>query len=640
MYLPIVTAAFNVYMPFPKLCGFLSAAVLGLCSFGLTVSAADSDYNSPTQIDVSSVDTSTNYFPVSTILRTTGQTSQDFPANPQGGANVLVRRPADIYSNAINSGGVRYYTVDGLSDYTGDIVFTCTNKTANNNTYDYGATFRFSDENNNILPCEYYVDGSYVSGSVVRLFSDGLVHHYEMYIHCTSPLSRIIVNYTYNDTGFYWFVPSYPFGNTCLYKYSDTRTFTLNASLYQNGVFKTTLTQDFPDGDYRCRLIYCDLPAFVAPDSSSNADSSETKQEEGERLLLKLFSSYGVPSDDTDGEAAFDEYRQLLYEKLDSFGEWGYFQYQNVRSVVEGLVRAANVDILNGRSVMEYTREESENFGRYFVDSAPSSAPFGSLQDLYRITANFLGDSFYYNYASKVYLGSASASTKKGYVDTTIYTPFQIFDTSINSYLDFNNPFIYNFDFGTFYKAFGSSDDWPSDNIISFIYLIYDDSNICVSAFRLDVDVLQYVYDSIKSVGDIISRPWLPSLKDDSEFPLFDTSSTADDITRRELALYLSDLADIYYKNISSQLTNIYNMQRYNNNISNYNYYYDIVSADSYTDVAADYDFNITVDSGLGGGMALTKDFVTDIINDYRLENYLLLLLGVAAVSFILYGRK
>ena len=625
-------------MLLPKLCGFLSAAVLGLCSFCLTVSAADSDYNSPTQIDVSSVDTSVNYFPVSTILGSSGTLFQNFPANPSGGSNCLMKRPAEIYNNAFNVGGIRFYPpISGLTGYTGDLVFSCSNMTAKNNYHLYGATFKFADADFNILPCEYFIDGSVVSESAVRLLSDGHVHHYEMYIHCDRPLEHIIVNYDYDDTGFYWFAPSLPFGNTVLYKYSDSRTFTLNASLYRNGVFKTTLTQDFPEGDFRCKLIYCDLPSLVAPDCSSNADSSETKQEEGERLLLKLFSSHGVPADDTDIEAAFDEYRDLLFEKLTAVYDWGS---QNVRSVVEGLVRAANVDIHNGRAVLEYTREESENFGRYFVDSAPSSAPFGSLGDLQRIVANYLGDSFYYNYASKAYLGSASASTKKCYVDTTIYYPFQIFGSTINQYLDYNNPFVYNFDFGTFYKAFGNSPDWPSDNIISFIYLIYDDDNICVSAFRLDVDVLQYVYDSIRGVGDIISRPWLPSLKDDSGFPLLDTSSTADDITRRELALYLSDLADIYYKNISAQLTNIYNMQRYNSSISNYNYYYAVVPDSSYTDVLADYNFDISIDKGLGGGMSLTKEFVADIISDYRLENYLLLLLGVAAVSFVLYGRK
>ena len=74
--------------------------------------------------------------------------------------------------------------------------------------------------------------------------------------------------------------------------------------------------------------------------------------------------------------------------------------------------------------------------------------------------------------------------------------------------------------------------------------------------------------------------------------------------------------------------------------MSQYNYYYAVVPDSSYTDVLADYNFDISIDEGLGGGMALTKDFVTDIVNDYRLENYLLLLLGVAAVSFVLYGRK
>ena len=623
----------------------VAAVALGFFSFSLTASAADSDYNSPTQIEASSVDTSVNYFPVASILGTSGTNSNSFPPSPVGGGNVLMREPAAIYNGAINSGGIRYYTVDGLSNYTGDLVFTCSNFTAINHRYEYGAHFQFCDSNNNVLPCEYYVDGVLTSNTVfltpsVSLLSDGLVHHYEMYIHCTTPLQRIIVNYTFNDRGFYWRVPSYPFGNTCLFKYSESRTFTLNASLYQNGAFKTILTQDFPEGDYRCKLIYCDLPAMVSPDSSSTSDSSETKPEEGERLLLKLFSSHGVPADDTGAESAFDEYRELLFEKLDTFGEFSYTQYQNVRSVVEGLVRAANVDILNGRAVMEYTREESENFGRYFIDSAPASAPFGSLQDFQRIVANYLGDCFYYNYATKAYLGSAAATTKQAYVDTSIYYPYQIFDTTINQYLDFNNPFIYKFDFGTFYKAFGSSDDWPADNVISFVYLIYNDDDICVAAFRLDVDVYQYLYDSIHSVGDIISRPWLPSLKDDSSYPLLDVSSGADDITRRELALYLSDLADIYYKNISAQLTNIYNMQRYNSSISNYNYYYAITPDDSFTDVLADYNFDISIDEGLGGGMALTRDFVTDIINDYRLENYLLLLLGVAAVSFVLYGRK
>lgn len=618
------------------------------------------DFNTPRHVDISSVDTSTNYWshPVMYYMMAI---SSSFPQSPYSQAthNSYLIDEEYFYDHYLTtSGSSHYMPVSGLETYDGKLVLcitiqTRTPYTTGGHTYG-GASFWCTDNSNIRVPCTMYRNGQIYTPSNGRFGGETTpgVYHYEIIFDCsTVRLQRIHMTYGWSIGTYFFTYPSDPtrgaFDLCTIYKFTDDRSFTLSASAYTGGKFSTFLSQNFVDCDYRCLLLYADMPSFpVSGSSSSTSDSSKDPLEDfpdkGKDAILQLLGS-GSAETEEDTESAFIEYKSALQSRLNRVLESGYSTLQDMMRDANAWVQQNSDDIWVGvisPSQMQTIQSNIQSFGDYFVGgtSGYSTAPFSSIEDAVSVITKYMGDCVWANYATNAYLDSETTTCPVSFVDASLYYQYQIFDTTSNYYLSYSSPVSYNFDVGTFYRAYGSRSDFPSDGIVSFIYLIYDD-DICVCAFRLDVDITQYVYSTITTIGDSIKITPLPSLSDDSTLDI-DTSSGVDDFTRREMSLYLRDLMDVYYKNISAQLTNIYNIQRYNNSYSYVNYNY-ALQVEDVTDVAAYYDFDsIVLDSGLDAGMRLSGELFTDFVTDYHLDRYLLFLLGIAAISFILYGRK
>lgn len=639
----------------------LFVSLLAFTGLALPANAEDwgaYDFNTPRHVDVSSVDTSVNFWSRPVMYYMMAETSS-FPHSPYTNSthNSYLVDELYFYEHYLTvTGSSHYMPVSGLDGYTGKLVCcitiqTRTPYTTGGHTYG-GAKFKFTDSSNTLVPCTMYRNGELYTSSSGWWGGETTpgVYHYEIILDCsTVHLDRIHMTYGWN-IGTYFF--TYPtdggrgaFDLCTIYKVTDDRTFTLSASAYRGGKFTTQLSQNFVDGDYRCVMLYADMPSFpVSDSSSSSSDSSKDPLEDlpGKDAIIHLFGS-GTADTEEDLESAFIEYKNALQSRLNRVLESTYSTLQDMMRDANAWVRQYSDDIWVGvisPSQLQTISENAQRFSDFFVGgtSGYSSAPFSSFDDAVNVISRYMGDCVWANYATNALLDSDTTTCPVSFVDASLYYQHQIFDTSSNYYLSYNSPVVYNFDVGQFYRAFGSRSDFPSDSIVSFIYLVYDD-DICVCAFRLDVDITQYVYSTITTIGDSIKITPLPSLSDDSTLAIV-TSSGVDDFTRREMSLYLRDLMDVYYKNISAQLTNIYNIERYNNSYSYVTYNY-TNQVDTIQDVPAYYDFDgIQLDSGLDAGMRLTGTIFTDLVTDYHMERYLLFLLGVAAISFILYGRK
>lgn len=621
------------------------------------------DFNSPKIISVDDVDTSVNYFTSAMdgtnnaynwAITYNSQTFFPHYDSNQSLKNCINFDGYQVFNRSNVYQTYHHYRISGLTDYRDKLIFTVTNRVTLFSDGSDWFGFKFASYDGSVyvdMPVTVYLDGVLQSSPYIRWIADGTVHHYEVVVDCKDyDCNRILLynNVPYNYTNLMaYYQANYAFSGFCLYKISDSRSFTLSATAYRGGKFTTQLSQNFVDGDYRCVMLYADMPSMPVTDSSSSSssDSSKDPLEDlpgGKDAIFYLVGS-GTAETEEDLQSAFVEYKNALQSRLNRVLESGYSTLQDMMRDANAWVRQNSDDIWVGvvsPSQLQTISENAQRFSDYFVGgtSGYSSAPFSSFDDALGVISRYMGDCVWANYATNALLDSDVTTCPVSFVDASLYYQHQIFDTSSNYYLSYSSPVVYDFDVGQFYRAFGARSDFPADSVVSFIYLVYD-GDTCVCAFRLDVDITQYVYSTITTIGDSIKVTPLPSLTDDSALAI-DTSSGVDDFTRREMSLYLRDLMDVYYQNISKQLTNIYNFERYNNSYSYVTYNY-LAHEDTIQDVPAYYDFDgIVLDSGLDAGMRLTGAIFTDLVTDYHMERYLLFLLGVAAISFILYGRK